>query len=250
MTNQRLLIVDDDPASLKMVSFVLEKYGYTIDTASDGAKAMDCVERNTPDLIITDVSMPRMDGWALIRILRARPETAFTPVIFLTAATSEEDRMMGFRLGADDYLSKPFHLEELKLRVRNVLRRASAAEARQRTNEAITPSSGVRGSLKDFGMSSLLVLMEMEKKSGILTIDRGDMKAKLHVRGGRLVTAEIEGLQEPRGTAVVYGVLTWPDGKFEFAPGEVTAPDVIHASTTHLLMESARIADERNRGGR
>ena len=83
-----------------------------------------------PDLIITDVMMPKLDGWALVRALRSRAELALVPVIFLTALGGEEDRIRGFRLGADDYLPKPFRFEELELRVANALkkRQGHAAE--------------------------------------------------------------------------------------------------------------------------
>src|SRR5512138_2036213 len=119
----RILIVDDDAWILKMVSTVLDKRGYTIDTAQDGTEALECVSKAVPDLVITDVMMPRMDGWTLIRQLRAKPETAFIPVIFLTALGSDEDRIRGFRLGADDYLPKPFRFEELDLRVTKAIRK-------------------------------------------------------------------------------------------------------------------------------
>src|SRR5262249_31440660 len=82
MSAPRILIVDDDAWILRMVATVLDKRGYVIDTAVDGAEALERVEESTPDLVITDIMMPRMDGWTLIRTLRARPETAFTPVLF------------------------------------------------------------------------------------------------------------------------------------------------------------------------
>src|SRR5207245_10460425 len=107
MSVPRILIVDDDAWILKMVSTVLDKRGYAIDTAQDGAEALEKVQAHAPDLIVTDVMMPRMDGWALIRTLRSREQTAFVPVIFLTALGSDDDRIRGFRLGADDYLPKP-----------------------------------------------------------------------------------------------------------------------------------------------
>src|SRR5262249_54866887 len=130
----RILIVDDDAWILKMVSTVLDKRGYAIDTAQDGTEALERVSEATPDLVITDVMMPRMAGWPLIRHLRPRPETAFIPVIFLTALGSDEDRIRGFRLGADDYLPKPFRFEELDLRVQNALRHAS--RPREQAHEA------------------------------------------------------------------------------------------------------------------
>src|SRR2546421_573314 len=101
---ERILIVDDDPWILRMVSTLLQKRGFAISTASDGEEGLERAAEVHPDLIISDVMMPRLDGWAMVRKLRAHPQLAFIPVIFLTALGSEEDRIRGFRLGADDYL--------------------------------------------------------------------------------------------------------------------------------------------------
>ncbi len=128
MPAPRVLIVDDDPWILRMVSTLLEKRGYAIATASDGEEGLMRADQMRPDLIITDVMMPKLDGWSLVRALRSRPELALVPVIFLTALGGEEDRIRGFRLGADDYLPKPFRFEELDLRVANALRKAKQTQ--------------------------------------------------------------------------------------------------------------------------
>jgi DNA-binding response OmpR family regulator len=139
-----VLVADDDTWILRMIATVLEKRGYTVDTASDGEEAMALAERRPPDLLITDVMMPRMDGWTLVRHLRIRPAFVSLPVIFLTALATEDDRIRGFRLGADDYMSKPFRFEELDLRVTKTLRRAAGAA--QQTREQLS-SPSIRGDL-------------------------------------------------------------------------------------------------------
>ena len=245
----RILIVDDDAWILKMVSTVLDKRGYTIDTAQDGTEALECVSKAVPDLVITDVMMPRMDGWTLIRQLRAKPETAFIPVIFLTALGSDEDRIRGFRLGADDYLPKPFRFEELDLRVQNALRHSG--RAKEQAHDAVqrhTPAgAGVAGTLDQLGLSALLVMLDMEKKSGVLVLSRRGETARIFLRQGRVVRAAVDNKPHPRGADVVYYALTWPDGKFEFSALDVEMDDEIKASTTHLLMEGARLLDESSR---
>src|SRR6185436_12712772 len=123
MSTPRILVVDDDAWILRMVTTVLEKRGYEIITAHDGEEGFKIALARVPDLVISDVMMPRMDGWTLVKALRSKPEFAFVPVIFLTALGTDEDRIKGFRLGADDYLPKPFRFEELDLRVANALRR-------------------------------------------------------------------------------------------------------------------------------
>ena len=138
---ERILIVDDDPWILRMVSTLLEKKGFTIVTASDGEEGLIRADQCKPDLIISDVMMPKMDGWSMVKALRSRPELAITPVIFLTALGGEDDRIKGFRLGADDYLPKPFRFEELDLRVSNALKKAQQAkQSAQALKDAERPS--------------------------------------------------------------------------------------------------------------
>src|SRR5436190_18160755 len=108
-----ILVVDDDEWSVRMVSSLLSARGYRIATAGDGQEGLIRAKQSHPDLIITDVVMPDMDGWAFVKHLRADPMFAFTPVILLTGLNSNEDRIKGFKLGVDDYLAKPFHVEEL-----------------------------------------------------------------------------------------------------------------------------------------
>src|SRR5262245_25954286 len=127
MAPERILIVDDDPWILRMVSTLLEKRGYAILTAGDGEEGLFRADQMRPDLIITDVMMPKMAGWAMVKALRSRPDFGIVPVIFLTALGGEEDRIKGFRLGADDYLPKPFRFEELENRVGKALDKGKAA---------------------------------------------------------------------------------------------------------------------------
>lgn len=254
---ERILIVDDDPWILRMISALLDKRGYEVITASDGEEGLEKAVRVRPDLLITDVMMPKMDGWELVRALRARAELAFTPVLFLTALSSEDDRIRGFRLGADDYLPKPFRFEELDLRVQKALERKGETRAKVRAvaDAPVRPASArsvpaLRGSLEQLGLSSLLVMMEMERKSGILQLERPGATGHLFVRDGRVVAARLEG-QAPddshKGPNTVYHLLTWSSGEFEFSAVEVLIEDEMQTSTTHLLMEAARRMDELRR---
>lgn len=238
-----VLVADDDAWILRMVTTVLEKRGYTVETAVDGEEALQRALARTPDLLITDVMMPRMDGWALVRRLRAHAQLAMLPVIFLTALTSEEDRIRGFRLGADDYVPKPFRFEELDLRVARTLRRAEAAMAEAR---AQLGGTGLRGDLAQIGLASLLVLVEMERKTGLLQLraPAAGPTAQILVREGKVVHARLDGRDEPVDAACVYHLLTWTAGAFELVACLVEGADRINASTTHLLMEAARRIDE------
>jgi DNA-binding response OmpR family regulator len=120
-----ILAVDDEPHVLKLVSANLQSSGYKILTASDGEQAIEMVEHEMPDLVLLDLMLPKMDGYAVCRRVR---EFSSVPVIMLTARSSEVDLIHGFEVGADDYLTKPFSVSELLMRVQAVLRRSKWPE--------------------------------------------------------------------------------------------------------------------------
>jgi len=121
----RILVVDDDPSILKFVSANLTARGYAVTTASNGAQALDIIDREMPDLIILDIMMPRVDGLTLCQRVR---EFSSVPIIILSAREHEDQKVQALDLGADDYLTKPFGVRELLARVRAVLRRAAPEE--------------------------------------------------------------------------------------------------------------------------
>lgn len=121
--SKQLLVVDDDPSLLLAVSETLRAEGYEVVTARRGAEAMVRVAEALPDLIISDIRMPGMDGYALVRNLRAAPRTRLVPIVFLTAKDETADRITGFRTGVDAYITKPFEPEELVAVVSSILDR-------------------------------------------------------------------------------------------------------------------------------
>ena len=120
---KRLLVVDDDPGLLLAVAETLRVEGYDVKTARRGAEALIIVAQTLPDLIISDIRMPGMDGYQLVRNLRSNARTRLVPIVFLTAKDEIADRIQGFRTGVDAYLTKPFEPEELAAIVRAILQR-------------------------------------------------------------------------------------------------------------------------------
>jgi DNA-binding response OmpR family regulator len=120
---ERVLIVDDDPDIIKLVTYNLNHAGFHVTSAGNGRKAMDTVRKQPPDLIILDLMLPDIDGMEVCRTLRQQQSTRKIPIIMLTARSEEIDRVIGFELGADDYVQKPFSTRELVLRVKSILRR-------------------------------------------------------------------------------------------------------------------------------
>jgi pilus assembly protein CpaE len=120
---QKILVVDDDLDTLKLVGTTLEKQGFLIVAAKDGQEALDKVAQHMPDLILLDLMMPKMDGYEVTRRLRSDPKTAGIPIILFTAKAQVDDKVAGLEAGADDYLTKPTHPAELVARVRSLLKR-------------------------------------------------------------------------------------------------------------------------------
>lgn len=117
----RILVVDDEPDTLELISFNLKNSGYEVLTAEDGDEALKKARRHTPDLVVLDLMIPEMDGLEVCKVLRKDPLTEKIPIVMLTAKGSEVDRVLGLELGANDYVTKPFSPRELVLRVRNLL---------------------------------------------------------------------------------------------------------------------------------
>jgi DNA-binding response OmpR family regulator len=116
-----ILAVDDEPHVLRLVKANLESSGYRVLTAEDGEEAINTVEREMPDLVLLDIMLPKMDGYAVCSRIR---EFSSVPIIMLTARSAQVDLVHGFEVGADDYLTKPFDVTELLMRVQAVLRRS------------------------------------------------------------------------------------------------------------------------------
>lgn len=118
---RRILLVDDDPSILKITNLYLSKNGYSVEEASDGVVALNLIQTNVYDLVVLDLMLPKIDGWEVCRRLRA--DHNHTPIIMLTARTEVHERVEGLRMGADDYLVKPFDPNELLARMDALLRR-------------------------------------------------------------------------------------------------------------------------------
>ena len=118
---QLILVVDDDPDLVESIAMKVESHNFRVAKAYDGVEAWEKIKEEQPELIILDVMMPRKDGFSMAAEIRNTDEK--TPIIFLTAKSLKEDRVKGFQMGCDDYMTKPFSTEELSLRIKAILRR-------------------------------------------------------------------------------------------------------------------------------
>ena len=129
----KILVVEDEKSICDIIVFNLAREGYELLTAQDGARALELALGQSPDLVLLDVMLPKMDGFEVCRRLRA--QGAEMPVIMVTAREDENDRVLGLELGADDYITKPFSMRELQARVRANLRRSAIASGGERSEQ-------------------------------------------------------------------------------------------------------------------
>jgi CheY-like chemotaxis protein len=249
----QLLIVDDDPWILRMVCEVLSRRGHEVRAARNGVEALAAALENVPDLVVTDIFMPQMDGWTLAAELRSHAELAFVPILFLSADQYPSDpQQRDCVRDFDAFLSKPFRLTELDQRVGSMLMPRAALPAAppslsriSSAAQAIAPavSSGLQGTLEQVGLASVLAMAQLERASGLLIARRDGETARLFFRRGRPIAARFEGDMR-KGARVIYELLTWSQGQFAFHRMDVEVADEIGLSTDELLLEGARRIDE------
>jgi DNA-binding response OmpR family regulator len=230
------LVIEDDEAIRRLIETTLKARGHAVKSAVDGLAGLEAARASTPDVIILDVTMPRMDGWTVLSKLRENDGFAFTPVILLTALGSPDQRADGFRLGADDYMTKPFRPAELELRVAKALKqRAQLVYFSKGLERArASASAAIRGALREFRVAAVVSLLFDERKTGLLRVASGSQQVVLKIRDGLIVSIEWDGQMVP-GASKLDAMMQLKDGTFEFesAPvegtGDVTTPNRIAA---------------------
>ncbi len=242
MSRPRILVVDDEAEMRAMLDTVLRRAGFDVEQAPDGQAALEQAAARPPDLVITDILMPRLDGWQLCRRLRAKAATTRVPIIFLSLRSKAPDRIYGLQLGADDYLSKPFDTRELVARVRAVLKRAAAAAAEQ------PASAGITGNLRDMNLVDIAQILDLGRKTAAVRVTGrgGEEVGTLHLERGAMVHAAHG---QATGRAALSSLLGLGEGRFEIVLGGEAPARSLSGSTQELLLEALRSADELGRAG-
>jgi phosphate regulon transcriptional regulator PhoB len=182
--SEKVLVVDDEKDLVDLVVYNLEKAGYRTLRAYDGETAVRKAQAEVPEAIVLDVMLPELDGWEVLKRLRADPKTAKLPVMMLTARGEETDKVLGLELGADDYLTKPFSPRELVARVRALLRRS-------RPSQAASAISGPSMHFEGLDIDPAAHEVKVKKKPVELTAREFQLLAYFAARPGRVVTREL-----------------------------------------------------------
>jgi uncharacterized protein (TIGR02266 family) len=228
-----ILVVDDQAAYLEEVALALGRAGFRVRSAANGLIGLaQCLQR-PPDLILCDVQMPQMDGWALLRIVRARASLAPIPFVFLTSLAGEAQRLEGYKLGVDDYIAKPHDLDALAGRLDRTLARYEDSPRRAIDTKTLS------GDLDQVSLRSLLLYLAAESKSGVLLLARHNERATIYLNGGRPIACELD-RPGASGEDKLLDALGWPQGRFEFAAQDVPMGDEIKKPLDELLSELDR----------
>ncbi|MDI6740980.1 MAG: response regulator [Candidatus Edwardsbacteria bacterium] len=207
MANYKILIADDEANIVKIMEFELKKNGYDVLTAFDGEEALWVAERDHPNLIISDIMMPKMDGYELCRRIKANPDLRATPFIFLTAKTGIENRIQGYALGGEKYITKPCNRQEL-LKIID-MRLKHADKARKLFAEK---AKKFQGDLSIVSIFSLLDMFFMGGWSGHIELtSTNGQKGRIEIQNATIGACTING---QAGRDNLAKLLAWNQGTF------------------------------------
>jgi DNA-binding response OmpR family regulator len=247
MSAKRVLVVDDSQLIRQVLADALTAKGFQVDTAENGSDALRKIGRQRPDLVVTDILMPVMDGWALCEAIRRAEPTHEVPFIFLTTERDVPKRIKGLEMGADDYICKPFSKEEVVARVESVMRRVARTAGRSKRKGAKASQTRpgpvhLAGHSEQLAIPDVIQLLSLNQRSGTLHI-RGRSVGRIFFREGKILNAETRSL---KGRKALFRIVTWPEALFEFEPGEPGRPaePALEGSTSSVLMESFKQFDE------
>jgi CheY-like chemotaxis protein len=234
----KILVVDDNPTILQLVCQSLEKCGELI-TATDGADALMKTLETKPDLIISDYTMPVMDGRALFDKLRARKETQNIPFVFLASQKEIDERLRMVLEGVEEFVIKPFFTRDLTQQARRI-----TARLLQQRMEKQGGGAGIKGKLSEISLIDWMQTLEQGRKTCALMLRSGNEECTLYFSEGNVNHAVCGDL---KGDAAVFKVLAWMDGDWEVDFQKNSPEHTTTMSTQGLMMEGLRIMDEANR---
>lgn len=233
-----VLLVDDSVSVRIELGDALRDRGVRVRVAENGLVAVSAALKRVPDVILSDVEMPVMDGWTLLRMVRSRERLRATPFVFFTRLSDDLSRLQGYRMGVDDYLAKDTSPDEVLARISAVLGRHDRQPQRGDVGD------GLRGDLRHVRLGSLLSFLEGEKRTGSLVLE--NQKERVEIRLARGAVFDVDDLGPFHHVRDrVFDLLDWTTGEFEFVPSDDSyAQDVQTTPVTYLLLEHARRSDE------
>jgi CheY-like chemotaxis protein len=237
----RLLVVDGDPKTLRVLDVSLRAAGFDVEVATTGAEALVRLEHGSFDLVVADTQLAEVDGFELALRMRQNLAWSQIPLLFLTSDQTAESRIRSVEVGADDYLVKPAYVKEMMTRIEGLLRRSERA----RLAAGREGDGRFAGSIADIRVVDLVQLVEGSGRSGVVHLaGPAGAPAALYFRQGKVVDAEVGRLS---GADALYRLFAWTEGTFEIAFRSIRRRDVIEKPPAELIVEGMERLDEWNR---
>ncbi|MBN2379451.1 response regulator [candidate division WOR-3 bacterium] len=238
-----VLVVDDDPHLLNLLDLRLTQEGFKVTVAASAQEALEKISAEPPELVIADIMMPGMDGYELCERIRATENMHSIPFVFLSALAETQDKVKGLRLGADDYLTKPFEFHELLARVEILLdryKRYQETFEREAKSEIATS-----GNIEDLGVIDLLQMLSFGQKTGEVHLEFKGEEGFLYLAQGKLIAASY---RNKHGSAALPALLSWSEGRFtvKLLKSLSVLPTIQH-QTDEAIFEALRELDEAER---
>ncbi len=227
----RILVVDDEENIRHLLRLAFED-DFDVREARDGEDALGEALSWKPDLVISDIMMPKLDGYGLYRKLKGRPETASVPFVFLSAKKDVEERVVGIEMGADDYITKPFSIKELKAKVKSIIKKANDLKVR----------GSLEGLLSEVDLVEIIQLLEMGRKTGMLMLETAENNGNIYFVDGQPLFARTDPWS---GSDAFFTMVSWKEGRFRLDPaGQEMEENIDGYRGQELLMEGVRLIDE------
>lgn len=246
MSKGRVLVIDDDEWVCRLLAVAMKEAGFEITITENAADGFYRAVEEQPDCIVCDVDLPDHNGYWVAKKIRSHPSRIATaPFVFLSGLDDREHRLEGFQVGGDAYLTKPFRIDEVVAQVDALIQMAARLrKARQTLTSVPPPNAAMLGDLAQMSVGTLLTLLDLDRRSGVLELKSESQKARISIVAGSVVGTTIDDLPSPP-LETIRRATAWATGKFSFTPSEErtpTSPDAI--SINALLMEAARLEDE------
>jgi putative nucleotidyltransferase with HDIG domain len=236
-TKPKVLAVDDETDYLTLLKLKLVNEGFDVFATDSAREALAIVDREKPDLILSDVVMPAMDGITFLRNMRETAEGADIPFIFMSGKDDQQLRIEALHLGAEDFLVKPVDLQLLAARMRNIIRR----DARHKGTGAQAASTGVVGDLNNLGIPEIVQTLHLGLKTACVTVRYGAEEGRIYFENGRIRHCRVGAV---KGEDAFYHMLRWEEGPFVISHGQTTEERTIEMDEMQLMMEGLRRLDE------
>lgn len=237
---ERVVLVDTDSELTTLVGMKFVNEGYRVDVYNNGQEAWERVLADPPDFIISEVRLPRLDGFSLCKAAKAEPGTQNIPFVFIGTEENADDVSKGLEAGADDFIVKPFKIDVLFTKSTRIL------ERQRRVAGRAPKTDGVAGNLKEMGLPDMIQILSAGRKTGRIDVSNGGDSAAIFLEDGRIVNCTHGGKS---GEEAFYEVIPWSEGTFTIVPNIEITERLIDKPNDSLILEGFRRFDESSRDG-